>query len=244
MATLPAAIRAYSGGALATGERRRAGFTLVELAVVLGIVGVLMLMAAPVFVRWQDDQDAKRAARGIADLLMLARSEAIRTGDPHVVFFGPPGSQDPAGTNIEDSGGNYVPALVLDDGPVATANCRIDGGEAIEVIRPIDGLAWGVALATTQAPNDNGTAAFTPPQSSGSTFADPTGTARSWLLFRGDGMPVVFSGAGGNCGTVGSKGSGGAALYLTNGKRDYSVVLSPLGSVRVHAWSESGGWSS
>ncbi len=235
------AIRAYPEGA---GERRRAGVTLIELAGVRGIVGVLMRIAAPIFVRWQDDQDAKRAARGIADLLMLARSEAIRTGDQHVVFFGPPGSQDPAGTNIQDSGGNYVPVLVLDDGPAATANCRIDGGEAIEVIQPIDGLAWGVAAATAQAPNDNGTAAFAPPQSSGSTFADPTGTAQSWLLFRGDGMPVVFSGSGGNCGNVGSTGTGGAAFYLTNGKRDYSVVLSPLGSVRVHAWADSAGWTS
>ena len=69
-------------------------------------------------------------------------------------------------------------------------------------------------------------------------------TCIGWLLFRGDGMPVGFSGSGGNCGNVGSTGTGGAAFYLTNGKRDYSVVLSPLGSVRVHAWADSAGWTS
>lgn len=223
--------------------RRLVGVTLIELVVALGMVAVLMLIAMPLFTRWQEDQNAKQAARAIADLLLLARSEAIRTGDQHVVFFGPPGSQDPAGADIEDASGSYVPMLALDDGPEATANCRIDPGEATEVIRPIAGLSWGVSSATTRAPNDSGSAAFTPPQSSGSTFADPTGTARSWVMFRPDGIPVVFSGTSGDCGVVGSTGTGGAALYLTNGKRDYAVVLSPLGATRVHAWSESGGWT-
>lgn len=222
----------------------RAGVTLLELTVVLGVVGVLMLVAAPIFVRWQDDQDAKRAARGIADLLLLARSESIRTGDQHVVFFGPPGSQDPAGTDIEDSAGNFAPLLVLDDGPEATANCRIDAGEAREALPSVQGLSWGVGVATAKAPNDSGSAAFAPPQSSGSTFADPAGTARSWLMFRADGMPVVFDGGGGACGNTGSTATGGGAFYITNGKRDYAVVLSPLGAVRVHAWSEGSGWSS
>lgn len=225
------------------GNQRLGGVTLIELVVALGMVAVLMLIAFPLFTRWQENQNAKQAARGIADLLLLARSEAIRTGDQHVVFFGPPGSTDPAGTDIEDGAGNYVPMLALDDGPAATANCRIDGGEATEVIQPVTGLSWGVASATSRAPKDTGTAPFAPPQSSGSTFSDPTGTPRSWVLFRADGIPVVFSGSGGDCGVVGSTGTGGAALYLTNGKRDYAVVLSPLGAARVHAWSASGGWT-
>jgi type II secretory pathway pseudopilin PulG len=219
------------------------GITLVELAVALGLIAVLIGMAVPMLTRWQQNQDAKAAARRIADLLLLARSEAIRTGDRHVVFFGPPGNSDPAGNAIEDADGNYVPLLVLDDGPATTADCVIGAGEATEVAQPVRGLAWGVAQATSRAPNDNGTAPFAPPQSSGSTFADPTGTARNWILFGADGMPVVFTGAGGTCGALGPKGTGGAAFYVTNGKRDYAVVLSPLGAVRVHAWSESTGWS-
>lgn len=225
-------------------RRRSRGVTLIEIAVALGLVALLMTMAIPLLTRWQDDQKVKAAARRVGDLLMLARSEAIRTGDRHVVFFGPPGNTDPAGNAIEDLNGNYVPLLVLDDGPVATANCTINAGEAFEVAQPVPGLAWGVAKATSRAPNDSGPAAFAPPQSSGSTFADPTGTARSWLLFGPDGMPAVFTGGGGACGVIGSKGTGGAAFYITNGKRDYAVVLSPLGGVRVHAWSEATGWSS
>lgn len=217
-------------------SRHEAGITLIEIVVVLGIIGVLALMAGPTFTRWQGDQRAKGAARAAADLLLLARSEAIRTGNQYVVFFGPPGTVDPDGTDIENSEGGYAPMLALSDGPSAAANCRIDAGEDFETIEAAQGLAWGVANATAKAPGDNGTAAFAPPQNSGSTFADPAGTARSWVLFRPDGMPVVFDGGGGNCGATGVTGTGGAALYITNGRRDYGVVLSPLGSVRVHAW--------
>jgi hypothetical protein len=39
-------------------------------------------------------------------------------------------------------------------------------------------------------------------------------------------------------------GDGGGAVYLTNGQRDYAVVLSPLGAVRVHAWNVgAGAWT-
>ena len=33
-------------------------------------------------------------------------------------------------------------------------------------------------------------------------------------------------------------GNAGGAIYLTNGQRDYAIVLSPLGAVRVHAFEE------
>jgi prepilin-type N-terminal cleavage/methylation domain-containing protein len=36
-------------------SHRQSGLTLIEIVVVLGIVGVLMLMAGPVMTRWQDD---------------------------------------------------------------------------------------------------------------------------------------------------------------------------------------------
>jgi prepilin-type N-terminal cleavage/methylation domain-containing protein len=222
---------------------RRAGLTLIEILVVLGIIGILTLIAGPSWTRWQDDQRAKGAARASADLFLLARSEAIRTGNQYVVYFGPPGTVDPAGTDILNVDGDYAPLLALADGPSATANCRIDGGEDFETTPAVQGLAWGVANANVRAPGDSGGAAFAPPQNSGHTFADAGGTQRDWVMFRPDGLPVVFDGGGGNCGTIGMTGTGGAALYITNGRRDYAVVLSPLGSVRVHAWDGTQ-WSS
>jgi hypothetical protein len=36
---------------------------------------------------------------------------------------------------------------------------------------------------------------------------------------------------------AGALGSGRGAVYVSSGKRDYAVVLAPLGGVRVHAWN-------
>ena len=64
-------------------------------------------------------------------------------------------------------------------------------------------------------------------------------------MFQPNGIPVTFVGAVGGCGAIGITGTGGGALYLTNGKRDYGVVLSSLGGARVHAWDvTAGGWTS
>jgi hypothetical protein len=42
----------------------------------------------------------------------------------------------------------------------------------------------------------------------------------------------------------GSLGTGGGAVYATNGLRDYAVVVSPLGVVSVERWDvRTGGWS-
>jgi hypothetical protein len=53
-----------------------------------------------------------------------------------------------------------------------------------------------------------------------------------------DGIPRSFS-----IGpfTLGDAVSGDGAVYVTSGSRDYAVVLTPLGSVRVHAWNPGGG---
>jgi hypothetical protein len=127
--------------------------------------------------------------------------------------------------------------MVLNDGNPATANCHIEGGEDSEIVAAEIDVGWGVTGATVRVPIDSGGASFTPPQSSGSTFADPSNTATNWVVFRPDGVPVGVSGTANTCGNVGDTGTGGAALYFTNGQRDYAVSLSPLGAVRVHVWS-------
>jgi hypothetical protein len=185
----------------------------------------------------------KGAAHDVADLLLLARAEAARTGNREVVIYGPSGTQDPAGTPITGPNG-AVPFLVLDDGAAATANCQIDAGEGKKVIEPVTDVRWGVALATARAPGDLGAANFSPPQTSGGTTANPANGAVPWMMFRPDGVPVRFAGALGACGTIGTTATGGAAWYLTNGTRDYAVVLSPMGGVRVWVWNQKTGWKS
>lgn len=228
----------------ASRRSRTAGVTLIELVVVIAVVGIFTLVAAPRFGKSLSDQRVKAAARDVADLVLLTRNEAIRTGDNHVLYFGPPGTTDPNGTALVHTDGSTAPLLALNDGPEATANCRIDGGESKRSVGAENGLSWGVANATARAPGDQGAAAFSPPQSSGNTYLDPSSSATNWVLFRPDGIPVVFTGSGGDCGTVARLGSGGAAFYITNGRVDHAIVVSPLGNVTVRSWPRGGSaWS-
>jgi len=226
-------------------DRGRIGFTLIEMMVVVGVIAVLAAVTTLSMGEWLSNQEIKSTARSAADAFHLARSEAIRTGSHHIVFFASPGDTDPAGTALTGPGGTWVPILVLNDGPRTTANCQIDAGEPTRTVPPGDNMdvRWGVARATVRVPDDPGKAPFAPPQANGRTFADPDNNPVNWVLFRPDGVPVPFAFAAGTCGEIAGTGSGGGALYVTNGERDYAVVLSPLGSVRIHLWTGNA-WSS
>src|SRR5262245_7646008 len=225
-------------------QRRRGGLTVIEVMVVIAILGVLTGIAIPNIIEWSRHQRLRDGARSIGDLLLLARTEAIRTGRRHVVFFGPPGSTDPGGNPIEAHAA-WVPVLALDDGAPTASNCVIDAGEEVEGLKPLDGLSWGVSVATGPVPTDSGAGPFAPTPWDGGTFTDAAGNPVHWLLFGPDGLPAAFDGAGATCGTLTPAGGGGGALYVTDGERDYAIVLSPIGGVRVHLWNpQSGAWSS
>ncbi len=218
-------------------DRRQAGFTLIELATVVAIIGIFAAIAAPQLSQWLANQRVKSAARDLGNIFTIARSEAIRTGNNHVVFFMAPniGIQDPVGNPVADSNGNAVAALLLNDGPAATANCTIDLGEEVDYVRPSQGVTWGAAQAAVRAPLDSATT----PMADGVTFLDPTSPANAvnWVLFRPDGIPAGFSGDfATGCGTIGGTGTGRGAGYVTNGSRDYAIVLTALGGVRLHVW--------
>jgi len=210
-------------------EGRRRGFTLLELVVVLAIFGALLAAAVPGLERWFEDQRLKSAARGVGDSLSLARTEALRTGSVHIVFF----QTDALGNLLTDADGDPVPMLVLNDGAPGSAgqDCQIGAGEPTRTFPAEPDVSWGVSAATAAAPEDAGAGAI----GDGSSFLEPDGDDASWVLFRPDGTPRAFGIDSGTC-TVGDLGSGGGGLYLTNGRRDYAVVLAPLGGVSVNAW--------
>jgi type II secretory pathway pseudopilin PulG len=215
----------------------RAGISLIELAVVLGIIAAMAAAAIPSVQDMLERRRLQGFARDLGNVFQIARSQAIRTGNYQIAYFGPLGTTDPAGTVLVDSAGTTVPMLILDDGSPATANCHIDGGEDRETIPLPRQVDFGVSEATVKVTTDAGSAAFSPPQASGTTASDPSNNPTNWVLFRPDGIPVGFAPTSTTCGTIGDTGTGGAGLYVTSGGRDYAVTLAPLGGVRVHAWN-------
>jgi prepilin-type N-terminal cleavage/methylation domain-containing protein len=217
-------------------HRTAAGFTMIEIAIVATIIGILAALAVPAMQTWMANQRLKAAARSVADTLTLARENAIRTGDNQIVFF----QKDMLGAALIGGNGLQVPILTLDDGRPGTAgqNCRIAAGKGQSPVSAQAGVNWGVTFAgAVRAPNDNGTG----PIASGSSFVDPTAAPTTWVMFGPNGVPVGVTAA---C-FPGNTGSGGGAIYITNGFRDYAVVLSPLGGVRVTTWNPApapGAW--
>jgi len=216
-------------------QRSRSGMTLIEIIVALVIVAVLAAASAPAFNGMFADQRVKGAARDVADAFMLGRGEAIRTGNTHLVIF------QNALTASE-------PIVIVDDGDPGTSNCTIDSGELKHSWEPVEGISWGTSTALANgaaAPDDPGGSSSTIASGSSFTDADSPAGAASWVLFRPDGLPRLFkqAGGGGSCDDLGLLGQGGGAIYLTNTRRDYAVVLSHLGTVRVHSWNQgSAGW--
>jgi Tfp pilus assembly protein FimT len=210
--------------------------TLIELVVVMAVIGAMLALASSVVSDWSADQRAATSAREVSDAFSLARAEAIRTGNNHILAF-----------NVESGLSNISSdAVIANDGPATTANCTIASSEIVHRITLEQGVSYGTdaGLANgTAAPSDVGASSH---QSTGASFTAPDGSASSWVVFFADGLPRQFkqnSNAGVPCeaGKVGAVGAAGGAIYLKNGHRDYAIVMSPLGTVRLHRWNSSAG---
>lgn len=217
-------------------SRWERGFTLVELMIVLAIVTVLIGVSAVGVTKWMENSRVKSAARAVGDAFMVARAEAMRTGENHIVVLGV-GSLANADADV---------VVAVDDAP-ASATCSFATSDILHRAHFEQGVGWGTTAslaANTAAPNDEGVA--TGNVSSGSSFTtaarDPSFPA-SWVSFQPDGIPRLFTTDGTSCTAVGLPGEGGGGIYVTNGVRDYAVVLAPLGTIRVMPWNPGvGSW--
>jgi Tfp pilus assembly protein FimT len=218
--------------------------TMVELVIVLALIGVMMAFAASTVGNWSKDQRAASSARSIADAFALARGEAIRTGRNHIVAF-----------DVETGlAGISSDIVIVNDGPTCAgsgcSNCRIDSGEIVHSVTLERDVVFGsdADLANgAAAPNDSGGSGN---QLAGSSFQDAHTASlgdASWVMFGSDGLPRRFTqnaSTAAPCTELGIVGQAGGAIYVTNGSRDYAVVLSPLGTVRLHRWEKgAGAWT-
>lgn len=210
-------------------QRSAAGFTVLELLVAIAIIGVMAALAVPSVRQVRANTRLKEVVRDVADAFHTARQRAVANRRNHIVYLGQ------TAPNPTDVCGNVFPvvasgietrAMVLDD---QDGDCCIDAGEIIDRVVS-DDVQWGVVNAAAAAPNDGGLGAM----ATGSSFADPAGTQARWVLFRPDGVPVAVD----NACTLGNVGTGTGGVYLNNGNREYAVVLTALGGVRVHGFEQ------
>ena len=61
-------------------RKRSPGFTLIEMAVVMVILGITMAIGVPSFVKYRRSQELRSAAQNIAGQIRLARANAMVTG--------------------------------------------------------------------------------------------------------------------------------------------------------------------
>ncbi len=220
----------------ALGSHDREGFTLIEVMIVVIVLGVIAAAAIPTMLGGSADERLKSTVRDVAGAFSLARSEAIRTGEIHIVFVG----TDATGAALPDINGRPALALVLNDGVPGSANqnCLINGGETTVPIAAEPGVAGGVLAGVVQMPEDLGAGVL----ATGSTFTEADGaTAASWVLFRPEGTAHAFNAA---C-VEGAIGSGAGAFYFNNGRKQFGVTLRPLGNSRVRVWNTgSASWAS
>jgi type II secretory pathway pseudopilin PulG len=212
----------------------RAGITLIETVVVLTIIGLVVGIGGTNLFSWLSAQEIKTSARAVSNAFALARSEAMRTGEIHIVTFGLNSL-----TNANDD------IVIAADGTPATRDCSFASSDIVHRISLESSVAWGTTAGlagNTAAPGDQGGASANIPL--GSSFSLPSSsTPASWVAFEPDGIPRTFSSNGSACTSYGLPGEAVGAIYVTNGQRDYAVVLTALGTTRISVWREAiSGW--
>lgn len=230
--------------------RPQAGMTLIELAVVLAIISIVIGGAAFSLRDWSTSLRARDGARDMADILQLGRAESIRTGTPHVAFF----AFDTLGAPLmgEDGVTQVWAVLISDD----DGDLLIDAGELrYTVPLPPAGanLTFGRAAGRTLIPRNVGARMGDPFWNTGvegtaeetnspANFRHPNdpNDVQNWVVFAPDGTPRSArpDGMGGT--VLGAIGSGDGAIYVTNGDREYAVVIAPLGGIRMFQWDANG----
>jgi prepilin-type N-terminal cleavage/methylation domain-containing protein len=105
------------------------GFSLVEMAIVVLVLGIVIAMSVGGFHRLNADQQLHDGARGVVSQLTLARTRAMATSSTQTVNFDNVSS--PPRVYIIGSGGsrswNLPPELSYATGSATTVNMTSDG---------------------------------------------------------------------------------------------------------------------
>ena len=211
----------------------QAGFTLVELAVVLLIIGIMTALAAPSINRYRMSEQTREGSQVVAYALREARAAALKDGVQHFLIFNPAAPPSAVGTIVRlvrDVDGDWA-ETVVDRGT--------DYGFNPGTHQDVTPYGMGVTMpfsAYGPVPGDpgGGLAGLT----EGASFPSDPNTGRPGVGFTAQGVPVDLN-------TPTAWGTGAGAFYITDGSTAvYAAVVGPLGEVRVRALNPgTGEWN-
>lgn len=221
--------------------RGTAGFTLIELVMVLAIIGVVTAFAMPSFTRYRNQEEAKEGAQRIAGQLREVRTQAIKRGIPQFVLFWP-NPRFPAITRpttimmvVQDTNGNF----------------QFEAGEPMRNVDVADFNLKANVVTGYNAPGQ------TPPHPAGSRFPDdPVAGTLGTVPVNGTAFQADTTASGTHTAPTGLfavgftprgvpvdvdrftvLGSGAGVFYVTDNQFNvYAVTLGGLGEIRVRTY--------
>ncbi|UCH45397.1 MAG: prepilin-type N-terminal cleavage/methylation domain-containing protein [Nitrospiraceae bacterium] len=108
--------------------RKKAGFTLVEILVVISIAAILAVIGVPQYGRFVAKNKVRGAASDLLQNMRLARTMAIKENRPYVFNFNPGANSYTIGFDIN---GDSIPDGFGAAGPVRTVNLQQEYGPQV-----------------------------------------------------------------------------------------------------------------
>jgi len=126
---------------------RSRGFSLIELATVIAIIGTLMALGIPSFQTWLRNVKIRNAAESLQNGLQFARMEALRRNE-RVSFWMVSGALDSA-CSRSGSGGSWI---VGRDDPAANCDVAPSESTAPRAIQKHDGRDGSTSVTVGSRP--------------------------------------------------------------------------------------------
>lgn len=125
--------------------RKNAGFSLMELMTVIGILSILSAIAIPGYLGWRDNARLGSAAQDVYSIFQKAKIEAARRNVIVAITFAANIATvyvDSNGNFAQDGGENGINSIDLSDYPGINLDASEGGGDGITFANPDDTIAF------------------------------------------------------------------------------------------------------